>query len=113
MPISMSEKNKERLAGIVDSMLHGTNIIMPSSLYVENNNFYSKNLLSYAGQIEDTVFCNDMSTSTRAGFEPGTKAGIGVGYKFGVNQRLIDNKSPTLDCPYKGDRFTVSKTLER
>ena len=59
--------------------------------------WYDNNMTSYTLQLEDTVFCNDRSYTTR-----------GSSLYFGARTRLYTNKTPTLKCQNTRDKFTVN-----
>ncbi len=69
--------------------------------------WYSQNMIEYADQLEDTVWCNDRSVVPDSSY-PGT----GVGKEktmYGARNRLYSTKTPTLECVNENDRFTVSE----
>ena len=61
--------------------------------------WYENNMTSYTSQLEDTVFCNDRSYTTRGSY-----------LYFGARTRLDTNKTPTLKCQNTRDKFTT-KTI--
>jgi hypothetical protein len=69
--------------------------------------WYYNNLISYASQLEDTVFCNDRSIYKLNGWNP--DGGSTTDYlRFGTYGRLYANKAPSLTCSRDIDKFTVS-----
>ena len=59
--------------------------------------WYETNMTSYTSQLEDTVFCNDRSYTTS-----------GSDLIFGAENRLGENRTPTLKCQNARDKFTKS-----
>ena len=81
-----------------------------SNVKTELENWYTTNIetLGYASYISDTLFCNDRRLQSEVG---GTSTGSGYGTSntnYAVNYRLSTNKTPTLMCGNKNDKFTVS-----
>ena len=74
--------------------------------------WYSQNMTSYTGYLEDTIWCNDRSfASSNTGPGAGTSetyygAYGRVGYGAGSNPQ------PSLECVNQNDRFTVNETME-
>ncbi len=67
-----------------------------STIKIKIDTWYKTNMTSYASQLEDTVFCNDRSYTTRYS-----------NLYFGAYNRLDTNKTPTLKCKNSKDKFTV------
>ena len=72
--------------------------------------WYSNNILNtnYKDYISDTLFCNDRQLQSEVG---GAATGTGFGTSgtfYAAVYRLADNKTPSLLCGLKNDRFTVS-----
>ena len=71
------------------------------------DNWYRNNLTSYTSYIEDTVYCNDRSTSGLGGFNP-DGGELSQSLFFGPYIRSFSTYTPTLECSRPLDRFTVS-----
>ena len=67
--------------------------------------WYTNNIknTSFESSVSDTEFCNDRSVSSGSGTGSSTT-------EYGPYNRNKNNKNPTLTCPQKNDRFTVSDT---
>ncbi len=84
----------------------------PTNIKTELDNWYYTNISGkpFESQVANNLFCNDRQLESEVG---GTATGPGYG-KTGVNtyyaarHRLLTNKTPTLKCPQKNDRFTTS-----
>ena len=71
--------------------------------------WYSNNMTSYTSYLEDTIWCNDRSLYSRAGWDPNGGSTTTNLYFSGYN-RLRVVYSPDLGCTNKNDSFTVSET---
>ena len=76
--------------------------------------WYSTNILNtdYEDYISDTLFCNDRQLESEVG---GAATGTGFGTSetyYAARYRLNTNKTPSLKCGLKNDRFTVSDTVK-
>ena len=87
-----------------------------SSIKTIIDNWYATNILSQGtsvtSKISDTLFCNDRQLQSEVG---GGSTGTGFGTSattYAAYYRLLTNKTPTLMCGLKNDRFTVSDTAK-
>ncbi|MDD4706171.1 MAG: hypothetical protein PHS24_03045 [Bacilli bacterium] len=83
-----------------------------STIKIATDTWYSTNLLGtdYENYLSDTLFCNDRQLQSELG---GAATGTGFGTSdttYATWYRLVTNKTPTLKCELKNDRFTVSDT---
>ncbi|MDD2409793.1 MAG: hypothetical protein PHD03_03640, partial [Bacilli bacterium] len=74
------------------------------------DNWYGANIhnTKYKDYISDTLFCNDRQLQSEVG---GAATGTGFGHSatnYASYYRLNTNKTPSLFCGLKNDRFTVS-----
>ena len=71
------------------------------------DNWYNTNIkgTAFESRIADTLFCNDRSLHSGNGY-----GGTGTTY-YKAYDRVDNNKSPSLRCTNKNDRFTVSDTV--
>ena len=82
-----------------------------STILTNLETWYTNNLASYESKLADTIWCNDKSA---------VSGGLGYGTNntnYGVYNRLISTKQPTLKCPNdnnggKLSKFTVSDTTK-
>ena len=102
-------QGKNHLDILKEMLDNSTNENNSDAKYVIDD-WYKSNLIKYASQLEDTVFCNDRSYDI-------SKTGWNKDYSnsenalnFGTYQRLVSNKSPRLACPNANDKFTVEKS---
>ncbi|PWL43831.1 MAG: hypothetical protein DBY43_01800 [Clostridiaceae bacterium] len=80
-----------------------------STILTNLETWYTNNLASYESKLADTIWCNDKST---------VSGGLGYGTNdtnYGVYNRLVSTKQPTLKCPNdnnggKLSKFTVNDT---
>ena len=77
--------------------------------------WYSQNMTSYTGYLEDTVWCNDRSIYD----DPYLGLGTGTGWSTTVYNAYArvgfgssGNSQPSLECINQNDRFTVNETME-
>ncbi|MDD4407798.1 MAG: hypothetical protein PHX19_01980 [Bacilli bacterium] len=76
------------------------------------DNWYASNIsgTDYEDYISDTLFCNDRQLQSEVGGES-PWLGYGTdGTFYAPNYRLQTNKTPSLICGLKNDRFTVDNT---
>ena len=84
---------------------HGTSI--DSTIMGILNTWYTNNLASYASELTSgTGFCNDRDMSSGYSWSATPSSGI----YYAAYERLITNKTPTLDCNTASDNFTTSGT---
>lgn len=79
------------------------NNVNNSTIKTMLDNWYNTNLLKDDDKIAYNLFCNDRSLQSGNGY------GMDTTYYKSYN-RNITNKSPSLLCPEKNDRFTVNDT---
>ncbi|NLL01403.1 MAG: hypothetical protein GX265_00015 [Mollicutes bacterium] len=77
--------------------------------------WYSENIFGqpFENKIVDNLFCNDRQLQSEIG---GDSTGTGYGYvgnhtRYAAYNRLNTNKTPTLKCGLKNDRFTVNDNI--
>ena len=75
-----------------------------SSIKISLDNWYKNNLTTHAQYLEDTTYCNDRSMPYKA-FSSGYK--IDENTYYGAVVRNYQNKTPSLMCQNKNDRYTV------
>ena|GEM_PF-1463945 len=84
-----------------------------SNAKIELESWYTTHIENkgYASYISDTLFCNDRRLqSEEAGGGSTTPSGFGTSNtRYAAHYRLQTNKTPTLLCRNKNDRFTVSE----
>ncbi|MDD4407081.1 MAG: hypothetical protein PHF30_03465, partial [Bacilli bacterium] len=81
-----------------------------STIKTQLDNWYAANIYNtdYKNYISDTLFCNDRQLESEVG---GAVTGTGFGTSetnYAAHYRLYTNKTPSLLCGLKNDRFTVS-----
>jgi len=81
-----------------------------SNAKIELESWYATHIETpgYASYISDTLFCNDKRLQSEVG---GAATGTGFGTSqthYAAYHRLVTNKTPTLLCGNKNDKFTVS-----
>ena len=81
-----------------------------STIKTAIDTWYASNILNtdYEDYISDTLFCNDRQLQSEVG---GAATGTGFGTSetnYATYYRLNTNKTPSLLCGLKNDRFTVS-----
>ncbi|MDD4734329.1 MAG: hypothetical protein PHU05_05765, partial [Bacilli bacterium] len=82
-----------------------------STIKTQLDNWYVTNIYNteYENYISDTLFCNDRQLESEVG---GAATGTGFGgiseTNYAARHRLYTNKTPSLLCGLKNDRFTVS-----
>jgi len=84
-----------------------------SNAKIELESWYTTNIedKGYASYVSDTLFCNDRRLQSEVG-GPATGNGFGTSETFyAAYHRLQTNKTPTLLCGNKNDKFTVSDTV--
>ena len=77
----------------------------PSNAKTQIESWYASNMTSYTNQLEDTIWCNDRTISTKAGWDPTGNVAYGTLYYAGYD-RYYTNHSPSLACTNKNDSFT-------
>ena len=89
----------------LDDMLNSNSSDSIVKSYIDN--WYEKNLINYANDLEDTVFCNDRTISSLGGWDPnGGSTSEDLTFKNVLNGVMPSNKS--LVCPRENDSFSVS-----
>jgi len=76
---------------------YDTNTDSTIKTYIDD--WYSKNMTSYTGVLEDTIWCNDRSVSSTSG----------SAINYGAYGRLESYK-PSIICPNTSDKYTVSSS---
>ena len=84
-----------------------------SNAKIELESWYTTNIENrgYSAYISDTLFCNDRRLRSEVG---GSATGTGFGTSntyYAAYHRVWTNKTPTLLCGNKNDKFTVSDTV--
>ncbi len=85
-----------------------------STIKTAIDNWYATDIngTGYTNMIVDNIFCNDRQLRSEVG---GAATGTGFGSSetwYAGYYRLVTNKTPTLKCGLKNDRFTVSDTAK-
>ena len=100
--------NGKKPIDLLDEIFNGNINVKDSTAKTKIDEWYKNNMISYASQLEDTVFCNDR---TYYNFDT---SGWNKDYSnydkwlyYGSHQRL-SNDTPSLVCPRQIDKFTVS-----
>ncbi len=86
----------------IEKMQMNTN---PSNAKTQIESWYASNMTSYTNQLEDTIWCNDRTISTKAGWDPTGNVAYGALHYAGYD-RYFTNHSPSLACTNKNDSFT-------
>ncbi|MDD2504866.1 MAG: hypothetical protein PHF21_01170 [Bacilli bacterium] len=104
--------------GVASTVRHGTTSAAAtynetkSNIKTELDNWYASNIAgkSFEADIVDNLFCNDRQLQSEVG-EDETGSGYGTSETlYAAYYRLDTNKSPTLKCGLKNDRFTKNDT---
>ena len=69
--------------------------------------WYAANMTGVTNKLEDTIWCNDRSISTKGGWDPNGNDVSGFLYYSPYN-RVYNTNVPSLSCANKNDAFTVS-----
>ena len=85
-----------------------------STILTNLETWYNNNLKTYEKVIADTVWCNDKTNITDTTYDPWSITPNGLGYGtnktyYGVYNRLVSTKQPTLKCPNDNNRKNLSK----
>ena len=67
--------------------------------------WFATNMTSYINQLEDTIWCNDRSITTKAGWDPTGNVTASNLYYAGYD-RFYNTHTPSLACSNKNDSFT-------
>ena len=86
----------------IEKMQTNTN---PSNAKTQIESWFASNMTSYINQLEDTIWCNDRSISTKAGWDPTGNVTNGSLYYSGY-ERFNNTHTPSLACSNKNDSFT-------
>ena len=96
--------------------------INDSNIKTYIDNWYNDNLKDYAYALEDTIYCNDRSIANDSATNsmltnviPSlTNTGLGYGNNvtaYGGFKRNYVDRTPSLKCPNRNDRFTVNNSI--
>ena len=94
---NLSRDNAKYVGYMYGSSIDDETYTDESTIKKTIDTWYKTNMTSYTSQLEDTVFCNDRSYTTRGSY-----------LDFGAYTRLDRNKTPTLKCQNTRDKFTTS-----
>ena len=93
---------------LMDNSLQNTDETVNSTAYNKLVEWYTRNLISHASQLEDTGFCNDRSIYNLGGFSV-TESNINNHLYFKAYYRLQSTKNPSLSCSINYN-YTVSES---
>ena len=97
--------NGKSINNALTEMLSASNVnTNSSSIKVATEEWYKKYLLGYSDYLEDTIFCNDRTISSRGGFDPASGD---------VTEDLQFLGSSDLSCPNVTDRFSTLNNQAR
>ena len=85
-----------------------------ANVKIELENWYTTNIeeKGYDSYISDTLFCNDRRTRGEVGGSDGVNVGYGTNATYyAAYYRLYTNKTPTLICGNKNDKFTINDII--
>ena len=92
---------------LLDEMFNGNATNSTAKTAIDN--WYASNMTSYTSKLEDTVYCNDRSIYSYAGWDKDTNNSSGAyQLQFGARGRLYSNKQPSLICSRELDKFTTN-----
>ena len=87
----------------IEKMQANTN---PSNAKTQIDTWYAANMSTVTSKLEDTIWCNDRSISSKAGWDPnGNVTADGLHYSA---YDIASPATPSLSCASKNDAFTVS-----
>ena len=86
----------------IEKMQTNTN---PSNAKQQIESWFATNMTSYINQLEDTIWCNDRSITTKAGWDPTGNVTASSLYYAGYD-RFYNTHTPSLACTNKNDSFT-------
>jgi hypothetical protein len=102
--------NGKKIDDALEEMLNIENLnINNSGAKTVIDNWYSTNLSIYSRYIEDTIYCNDRSTSSIGGWNP--NGGDTTKYLYFSSYTRMSNSIPSLTCNRVQDQFTVSGSI--
>ena len=79
----------------------------PSNAKTQIDMWYAANMSTVTSKLEDTIWCNDRSISSKAGWDP-TGNVTGNTLYYSPYDRAYNTNVPSLSCANKNDTFTVS-----
>ena len=88
----------------IEKMQTNTN---PSNAKTQIDTWYAANMAGVTNKLEDTIWCNDRSISSKAGWDP-TGNVTGNYLYYSPYDRAYNTNVPSLSCANKNDAFTVS-----
>ena len=88
-----------------DDAMHANTVASEAKTAFEE--WYNRNMSTYANKIEDAVYCNDRSLAGD-GFDD---YDYFYNVKYNVYVRNMETYKPSVDCIDKRDAFTVSNTI--
>ena len=100
--ITLTNGNK-----IEDAILKMQENINNSNAKTQIDNWYASNMNSVTNKLEDTVWCNDRSISSKAGWDPNGNVTEDILY-HSTYDRIHNTHIPSLTCSNKNDSFTVN-----
>ncbi len=105
--ISGIDPNGGELIDVVKDSMFSNN--RDSIAKIEIEKWYKDNMISYTSKIEDTIYCNDRSTSVKSGWNP--NGGMRSYLYFSGYTRSYVTHEPSLACERANDKFTVSASI--
>ena len=94
----------KKITDLVSEMVTNSEDTNSSTIKGVLDNWYVEKMTSYAGQIEDSQYCNDRSIYTLHGWSPTGSMGSLIYYPY---RRTTGTYAPSLSCDNK-DAFTTS-----
>ena len=88
----------------IEKMQTNTN---PSNAKTQIDTWYAANMSTVTSKLEDTIWCNDRSISSKAGWDPNGNVTANSLY-YSPYDRAYNTNIPSLSCTNKNDAFTVS-----
>ena len=112
--------NGKNINDAINEMLYNADVnANDSALKTTTETWYANNMVNYTQYLEDTVYCNDRSTSDLGGWNPNNDV-FSNSFYFSVHDRYItvtansttgedyDFINPDFTCANTNDSFTVS-----